>query len=196
MSNSGMSNYGNLSTLNNVNVNNGNNCVSTQPIIQASVCLKQEFDSLWNEYAILYDYKQQYYSIFAQKGYNCISLLSFLTNDILTNDIGMNHLHCQSFNQLILRWQNNKNIFENWLKQINMYNQYYWIMNKYGIVTFDAFYRKIDHGVSMDYTALKQCLINQENKMNIDKDLAFMLQHTPKYQRLFGSPLCRNIKQI
>ena len=69
--------------------------------LKTGLAIEQEFDLIWQQFAIPPKFKAKYYEKIEEKGYNSVSLFKYFTSDILQKDIGMNVIHCQAFLDII-----------------------------------------------------------------------------------------------
>ena len=149
--------------------------------------LQHEFDVFWSKYSILDHFKCHYYKQLSDMGYNCVTLITYLTEDILKTQIGMNTIHCQAFIKLVESWKKEKVLFEDWLIQLGLYQEYYSSFERCGILTFESFYLYLNFDLqngNSNYIQLRTLLCNETNVDCIDQDLDVMVQSTPKYERL------------
>ena len=125
-------------------------------------CAIREFNHFWDklEFDFNYNIKIEYYKKFRNKQYNYISILPYINENILKNEINMFSNHCKYFLNQIKLWKCNCCVFETWLKQKGMYCLYFKQFEKYSVYTFDSLKRIVRN----DKNILKTFLLSKGNE--------------------------------
>lgn len=142
-------------------------------------CNVIEFNRFWEKLTLVKNVKNEYYIKLKDLGYNFISSLNYLDKETLMNEIGMKSIHCNYVLENILQWQKENRKFVDWLKKLELFDEYHNIFKENGILTFDAFYFYIS-----DENVLKQMLKRKQNENVLDKDVKSLWDSTPKAKRL------------
>lgn len=127
----------------------------------------------------------EYYNKFANLSINDIRLLEFIDRKTLEHKIGMHSKHIDIFFKNLKKFKNDCNDFIQFLKNLDLYNDYYDAFETYGIITFSSF------GYHCKTVQDIVCIINKGNKsvllnMHNQKHHCDALRMIEKYNALFS----------
>ena len=116
---------------------------------------------------------QYYVNRFNEKQINDIRLIEFIDHLFLANEIQMNTLHIRMMLKKIEKFKQDMKMFSNWLHSLRLYDEYYEIFEKNGILTFELFYH---------YIQAVENIIDLFGKQNLI-DAMYLFDNTPKQNR-------------
>ena len=106
-------------------------------------------------------------------------MITLFTHDILINDIGMNTIHAKLFENYVSQISQENKQFLQWLNSFEFACKYSRVFAKWGVYSFESFYRRFKNIESLINTLKLSTNINI-----IDNDCNEMWQNTPQYKRL------------
>ena len=133
----------------------------------ASDAQQRMFNKFWNGLECVNNALKwkKYYDKLCIKEYNCLSMVPFLNEKILLNEIEMNQSDCDKILKEIRKFKLQSDKFINWLKHNELYNLYLIQFNKHGIYTLKSLEIFIDHHpndwayITMKNAATNDCFI-------------------------------------
>ena len=113
---------------------------------------KDEFDKFWNDLKFKHCsvfQKSVYYSRFANKQYNYISILPYLDKPTLLNELQMDVDDCNDFIIKQNEWKHETTLFERSLKDNDLYSLMFGLLEKYSICTHDSLKHFVASGLNL-----------------------------------------------
>ena len=116
---------------------------------------------------------QEYIERFDEKQINDIRILEFVDYDFLQKEIGMQEMHIRMMLKKIDKFKRDMGAFTQWMHSLQLFDEYFEKLEKYGIITLDLFYEQIKR--PQDLTDI----IGKENAV----DAMYLFHNTPKQCR-------------
>ena len=179
-------NGGNGNNNNNNNGSNNNNNNGKNSDVEKKSIVQIEFDRFWHNLACLHQSKHRYYQKFVALEINFISTIKILDEEMLTKEIGMNKIHCGLFLESVEKWKSENERFKNWLKKLQLFDEYHNKLKVAGLCTFDGLYYNI-----CDREQLVEILKDRVNAEYVCLDVDTMWENTPRFKRLHRRKMLR-----